>query len=55
MPIEKAVRSADFPTTLNYLKVMMCNIHDELTRRMDVAALVGTLTDRARTSTSAAP
>jgi hypothetical protein len=55
MPIDKAVRSADFPTTHNYLKVMMCNIHDELTRRMEVATLVGNLADRAQASTPAAP
>lgn len=44
MPIHEKLRGRDFPTTHNYLKVTLCNIHDELTRRMDagaVAALLG--------------
>jgi hypothetical protein len=28
----------------NYLRVTLCNIHDELTRRMDARALAGLLT-----------
>jgi hypothetical protein len=40
MPIHKEIRTRDFQTTHNYLKVMLCNIHDELTRRADVPALV---------------
>jgi len=39
MPIHKDLRSRDFPTTRSYLKVNLCNIHDELTRRADVPAL----------------
>ena len=39
MPIHEKLRGRDFPTTHNYLKVTMCNIHDELTRRMDVGRL----------------
>ena len=39
MPIHEKLRGRDFPTTHNYLKVTMCNIHAELTRRMDAAAL----------------
>ena len=39
MPIHEKLRGRDFPTTHNYLKVTMCNIHAELTRRMDVQAL----------------
>ena len=39
MPIHEKLRGRDFPTTHNYLKVTMCNIHAELTRRMDVPAL----------------
>lgn len=39
MPIHEKLRGRDFPTTHNYLKVTMCNIHGELTRRMDVPAL----------------
>lgn len=44
MPIHEKLRGRDFPTTHNYLKVTLCNMHDELTRRMDagaVAALLG--------------
>jgi len=44
MPIHEKLRGRDYPTTRNYLKVTLCNIHDELTKRMDagaVAALLG--------------
>jgi hypothetical protein len=39
MPISKEVRTRDFPTTLSYLKITLCNIHDELTNRADIPAL----------------
>jgi hypothetical protein len=39
MPIAKEVRSRDFPTTHSYLKIMLCNIHEELTRRADLPTL----------------
>jgi hypothetical protein len=39
MPIAKEVRSRDFPTTHSYLKVALCNIHEELDRRADLPAL----------------
>jgi hypothetical protein len=39
MPIHKSLRASERPTLHNYLKVTLCNIHDELTRRMDGAAL----------------
>lgn len=39
MPIHKQLRGRDFSTTHNYLKVTMCNIHDELTRRMNLPVL----------------
>ena len=45
MPIAKEVRSRDFPTTHSYLKVTLCNIHDELTRRADLPALARQLGD----------
>ena len=35
MPIHEKLRGRDFQTTHNYLKVTLCNIHDELTKRMD--------------------
>jgi len=47
MPIHEKLRSRDFPTTHNYLKVTLCNIHDELTRRMDAGAVAALLSARA--------
>jgi len=35
MPIHEKLRGRDFQTTHNYLKVALCNIHDELNKRMD--------------------
>jgi hypothetical protein len=37
MPIDEQLRGQGFPTVLNYLKVTLCNIHDELVGR---AALI---------------
>jgi hypothetical protein len=45
MPIHKDIRSRDFPTTHSYLKITLCNIHDQLTNRADVPALVRQLRD----------
>ena len=39
MPIHEKLRGRDFQTTRNYLRVSLCNIHDELIERMDRAAL----------------
>ena len=39
MPIHEKLRGRDFQTTRNYLRVSLCNIHDELIARMDKAAL----------------
>lgn len=35
MPIHEKLRGRDFDTTRNYLRVTLCNIHDELTKRVD--------------------
>ena len=43
MPIHEKLRSRDFPTTRNYLRVTMCNIHDEFVDRLDVAAVSASL------------
>jgi hypothetical protein len=43
MPIHEKLRASEFPTIRNYLRVTMCNIHDELTKRIDVAAVVQSL------------
>jgi hypothetical protein len=39
MPIHEKLRGRDFQTTRNYLRVSLCNIHDELVSRMDRAAV----------------
>jgi hypothetical protein len=39
MPIHEKLRGRDFDTTRNYLRVSICNIHDELIARMDRAAV----------------
>ena len=49
MPIHEKLRGRDFQTTRNYLRVSLCNIHDELISRMDKAAL-----ERAMTTGAAA-
>jgi hypothetical protein len=50
MPIAKEVRSRDFPTTHSYLKIMLCNIHEELMRRADLPALARQLREEASPS-----
>lgn len=53
MPIAKEARSADFPTTHNYLKVTLCNVHDQLTDRADITRLVSALAGGTAKSTVA--
>ena len=43
IPIEKKLRASEFPTIRNYLRVSLCNIHDEFFKRADVAALAAML------------
>jgi hypothetical protein len=43
MPIHEKLRGRDFPTVRNYLRVTLCNIHEELSRRMNAPALVAGL------------
>lgn len=43
MPIHETLRGRDAPTIHNYLRVTMCNIHEELTKRIDVAAVADSL------------
>lgn len=43
MPIHKSLRGSDFPTLHSYLKLTLCNVHDELTKRMDGDALIASL------------
>jgi hypothetical protein len=44
MPIHERLRGRDFDTTRNYLRVCLCNIHDELIERIDRAAVRQALT-----------
>jgi len=39
MPIHERLRGRDFATTRNYLRVCLCNIHDEFVAQADVASL----------------
>jgi hypothetical protein len=39
MPIHKKLRASDFQTLHNYLRVTLCNMHDELSRRLDAPRL----------------
>jgi hypothetical protein len=43
MPIHEKLRGSDYPTMRNYLRVTLCNIHDELTKRLDAAAVARVL------------
>lgn len=43
MPIHEKLRTRDFPTTRNYLRVAMCNIHDEFSERLDAPAVMSAL------------
>ena len=46
MPIHQQLRASEFPTLLGYLKVTLCNIHDELTKRLDAEAMADSLRAR---------
>ena len=39
MPIHEKLRGRDFPTTRNYLRAQLCNIHDEFVKRLDLPAI----------------
>jgi hypothetical protein len=39
MPIYEKLKQTDFHTTHNYLKVVLCNVHEELENRIDLPAL----------------
>jgi hypothetical protein len=43
MPIHEKLRGSDTPTLRNYLRATICNIHDELARRIDAAAVARVL------------
>jgi hypothetical protein len=46
MPIHEKLRGRDFPTTRSYLKVTLCNIHDELTKRLNAQAVAKLLSQQ---------
>ena len=46
IPLDPSLRTAEFPTIHNYLRVTMCNIHDEFSKRADVPALAAMLCAR---------
>jgi hypothetical protein len=43
MPIDRKLRKSDFPTIRNYLRVTLCNVHEEFTKRADAPALAAML------------
>jgi hypothetical protein len=43
MPIHEKLRGRDFSTTRNYLRVTICNIHDELVKRLDLPAVAAAM------------
>ena len=42
MPIHESMRTRDIGTTLAYLKLTLANMHEELNKRMDAAAMAQT-------------
>ena len=46
MPIHESLRGQDFPTLKNYLKVTLCNVHHELTKRLDATAIAAYFDER---------
>ncbi len=47
MPIHKKLRASELPTMHGYLMATLCNMHEELTKRADTAALVASLLEAA--------
>lgn len=50
MPIHEKLRARDFPTMHNYLRLTLCNIHIELTKRIDADRVRDLLTVHATSS-----
>ncbi len=56
LPINETLRRSEFPTIHGYLRATLCNVHEELTKRMDAPALtVSLLEGRAGTQDARAP
>jgi hypothetical protein len=49
MPIHEKLRGRDFATTRNYLRVTICNIHDEFVKRLDLPAVAASMGQAATT------
>jgi hypothetical protein len=43
MPIHEKLRASEYPTIRNYLRVTLCNIHDEFTKRLDATTVAAAL------------
>ncbi len=43
MPIHEKLRGQDFPTMRSYLRISLCNIHDELIKRMEPRSMAESL------------
>jgi hypothetical protein len=43
LPIHEKLRTHDYPTIRNYLRVTLCNIHDEFKKRADIKVLAEAL------------
>ena len=50
MPIHEKLRGRDFQTTVNYLRVNLCHMHEELEARIDAPAVMTELLARAETA-----
>lgn len=48
LPIHEKLRTHDYPTIRNYLRVTLCNVHDEFEQRADKAALADQLRAQAK-------
>jgi hypothetical protein len=43
LPINESLRRSELPTLHGYLRATLCNVHEELTRRIDAPAVIATL------------
>jgi hypothetical protein len=43
LPINEKLRRSEFPTIHGYLRATLCNVHEELTKRMDALSVVASL------------
>jgi hypothetical protein len=43
VPIDRKLRASEFATIHNYLRVSLCNIHDEFSKRVDASAFAAML------------